>query len=362
MTDIISNSSKAPKVKYKNALRDEMMKTFSRFFQSGDSYDDLGTPNISNPGEPVIDLKKHLEQLSQPASCSFDQKDGYDNEFENLTRYENTLQRQTGMFKSARQSKNSKKNKYSKVLPNEKTRVKLQTTEKHEEDYINANLIDLEGVKQKYIATQAPITETFVDFWRMVLEYRCRVIVMLTETDEDTPDECNFLGKSKADRYWPLLGETIIYGHVEIETISQTRVKDINQLEFILRDLNHKNSRRIYFYQYLGWPDMGCPKCSKSLNYIMQQMSRIEKRLGDEMGPTVVHCSAGIGRTGTFIAIHAMLQQMKLNQKQEFNFDIFNTVKQLKQQRVGMIQKKEQYVFTYQTIFEYSKLMGWKFE
>ena len=82
MTEILSNSSKAPKVKYKNALRDEMMKTFSRFFQSGESYDDLGSPNSVNPGEPVIDLKKHIETLSQPTPNSFDQKDGYDNEFE----------------------------------------------------------------------------------------------------------------------------------------------------------------------------------------------------------------------------------------------------------------------------------------
>ena len=94
----------------------------------------------------------------------------------------------------------------------------------------------------------------------------------------------------------------------------------------------------------------------------MKQIERIEKRLNEDIGPAVVHCSAGIGRTGTFIAIHAMLEQMKENKKKEFNFDVYNVVKQLKQQRVGMIQKKEQYVFTYQTIYEYSQSLGWKFE
>jgi hypothetical protein len=81
MTEILP-SSKAPKVKYKNQLRDEMMKTFSRFFQSGESYDDLGSPSSTNPGDPVIDIKKHIEQLSQPAPNSFDQKDGFDTEFD----------------------------------------------------------------------------------------------------------------------------------------------------------------------------------------------------------------------------------------------------------------------------------------
>jgi protein tyrosine phosphatase len=79
-------------------------------------------------------------------------------------------------------------------LLDEKTRVKLSTNEKHQEDYINANIIDLEGVKQKYIATQAPFSETFVDFWRMILEFRIKIIIMLTETEEDSPDEA-FLGK-----------------------------------------------------------------------------------------------------------------------------------------------------------------------
>jgi protein tyrosine phosphatase len=210
------------------------------------------------------------------------------------------------MFKSGRSTKNSKKNKYSKVLPSnklvshfldEKTRVKLQTSEKHQEDYINANIIDLEGVKQKYIATQAPFSETFVDFWRMILEFRIKIIVMLTETDEDSPDEA-FLGKvsfsfefnkkkSKADRYWPLLGESKVFGNVQVETISQELIRDVNQFEFLVTDLQKNNKRKVYLYQYLGWPDMGTPKSTKSLNFIMKQISKKEE---ENLSPVVVHC------------------------------------------------------------------------
>jgi len=237
------------------------------------------------------------------------------------------------------------------------------STNNNSEDYINANFIPSHKTYQinyKYIATQAPIPETFADFWRMVFENRSKVIVMLTEAEEEGED--SFLSQIKAHRYWPQVGLEQRYGNIQVETISQQVISDILYQEFILKDLETNNDHKVYFFQYLGWPDMGVPKNTKGIHYIMEKIDEIFEK-NNQMGPIIVHCSAGVGRTGTFITIQIILEQLKkrkrLNcQKDQFNFDVYNTVKDLKTCRIGMVQKKEQYTFCYQAILEEAESMN----
>lgn len=382
---------------------------------------------------------------------------------------ENKLQRESNIFKTARLLKNYKKNKYCKVLPNEKSRVRLSVSSKDDDDYINANFIPartLFSIQYSYIATQAPLPETFGDFWRMVIDYRCRVIVMLTETSsiEDSTciggsfstsnsssatcnnggdldgdcriGECSFLSMYKAHRYWPKLGEKEKYGkNIVVETISHKIFEDVVEFEFLVSSNNPSNNntsnntsdstvynnhqRRIHLFQYIGWPDMCTPKNSSSLMYIMNRIDKLQEKM-KKIGPLCCHCSAGIGRTGSFVAIHIIREQMKTFLKEKFSkltnnlkhhqelslpltsscnscamtqpltscsslsssavsslagtnttsstnhncntgnfqFDVYNVVKLLKQHRIGMIQKKEQYVFVYQTVLEEARKLG----
>jgi protein-tyrosine phosphatase len=356
MTSFMSSTTtKAPKVNYKKQLRSEMMKSFNRFFSSS-SPDNFDTTIKKLPGEePVYDLKEHMTKLSTNSECS-PETDGYDEEFEALTKFENSLARESNMFKSARLSKNSKKNKFSKVLPNEKTRVIL-STKSSENDYINANLINaskLFGIKYRYIAAQAPISETYNDFWRMIFEQKSKIILMLAETEEEG-DEA-FASQSKCSRYWPLVGQDQKFGSFTVETVSQQFVNDIMIQEIQIYDAD-QNCHKVFMFQYVGWPDMSKPGETVSLHFLFERFEAIWAR-NSSMGPIVVHCSAGIGRTGTFITIHILLEQLKNLHKDNgtlFNYDVFNTVKELKTVRIGMVQRKEQYIFCYQALLDESE-------
>lgn len=182
---------------------------------------------------------------------------------------------------------------------------------------------------------------------------------MLTDNEEEGED--TFLSQSKAHRYWPKLGQEQKYGNLIVETISHQVIGDIITQEFIIKDLDSNNEQKVYFFQYLGWPDMGVPKNTKGLSYIMEKIDEIYEN-EKFTSPIVVHCSAGIGRTGTFITIQIVLEQLKNKKKNsqngKFNFDIYNTVKDLKSSRIGMVQKKEQYVFCYQAILDEAEKMN----
>jgi len=344
-TQYMSTTTKMPKVTYKKQLRTEMMKSFNRFFSSS-SPEIVDGAKSKNPGEdPIHDLRSHMQELSEPTSNS-QEKDGYDLEFDSLTKFENTLSRESNMFKSARLTKNSKKNKFSKVLPNEKTRVVLGR-----DDYINANHISTHknfSIPYRYIATQAPISETVADFWRMVYENKSKVIVMLAEIEEE---EESFGSASRCIRYWPQLGTEQMYGNLLVESTCHLVVNDVVIQEFMITDQDG-NQFKTNFLQYLGWPDMGVPKNSQSLHDLFEKIDEIYAE-HHGMGPIIVHCSAGIGRTGTFIAIQTIREQLKkVKDKSRFNYDIYNTVKELKAARIGMVQRKEQYMFCYQAVLD----------
>jgi len=281
---------------------------------------------------------------------------------------------------------NKKKNRYGDVLPLKGTVVKLNRIGTDiSTEYINANYIqDIERdgnpPPQKYICTQAPLLNTFTDFWRMTWDNNVVLIVMLTNLIERN--------KPKADVYWPktvnsigrygnicvkLVKEklrsqsiTIRYFDVWFEEIQSENSEDVmssdinseeevtiipetntssNSEETPMEDIDNLNKRRIVQVHITEWPDFGVPNSTDIMKELINEVDVRKKGVDD---PIIVHCSAGVGRTGTFIAIHMCLQRHKI----EKNYDIKETVINLRKQRIGMVQSLDQYMFVHQVVSE----------
>jgi len=290
----------------------------------------------------------------------------------------------------ARNPSNKKKNRYGDVLPLKGTVVKLNRVEEDiTSEYINANFVqdvEREGMPtpQKYICTQAPLPFTFIDFWRMVWDYNVHLILMLTGLIERK--------KSKADIYWPrTINSMGRYGNICVKLVKEKlrsqyitiRYFDVWYEEIVINEnsedaqtssdvhseeeksnhsennftpensedlspmeeIENKNSRRIIQIHISEWPDFGVPNSTEIMKELINE---VDIRKKTENDPIIVHCSAGVGRTGTFCAIHMCLQRFKIEQ----NYDIKETVINLRKQRIGMVQSLEQYMFVHQVVSE----------
>ncbi|KAJ3298613.1 hypothetical protein HK104_010534 [Borealophlyctis nickersoniae] len=207
------------------------------------------------------------------------------------------------------------KNRYNNIWPYNRNRVKLDRTPHStspDTDYINASHVDVvvpHNTVRRYIATQGPIPSTFADFYRMVWEQRARIIVMVTKEEERSRTQCH--------RYWPSnVGERMDLGDIVVENCGEVYVPEVPAT---LRTLGVEvggEVRKVVQVQYLGWPDYGVPSDPESLLHLHELVERVRVRVagGVErvkfMGPVVVHCSAGCGRTGTFIAVNAALARI----------------------------------------------------
>lgn len=222
------------------------------------------------------------------------------------------------------------KNRYMNILPWDQSRVKLIPTDDEEgSDYINANYLPGENHQREFIAAQGPLPGTVDDFWRMVWENRVCVMVMLTQ--------CVEKGKTKCERYWPDEGVQTIYGDLVVQVRSQSVLPD-----YIIRVIDIKlgnQSRMIKHFHFMRWPDHGCPeRTSMLLNFVSSVRAHMPH---SGAGPTLVHCSAGVGRTGTFIALDRLLLQIR----QKTQVDIFNLVFEMREHRMQMVQTENQYVY-----------------
>nr|XP_039255677.1 receptor-type tyrosine-protein phosphatase epsilon-like [Styela clava] len=231
------------------------------------------------------------------------------------------------------------KNRYKNILPYDNTRVKLSGN--GDVSYINACYIQGFNEPRKFIATQGPLPNTVDDFWRMIVEQRCNVIVMLTK--------CFEKGKKKCEKYWPEQGETKQYGKVVVHNIAEAVFGS-----YINRTLRVKNGQKseeiVQHYQLLKWPDHGVPMTTSSF---FRTYSAVSECMERSTGPTVVHCSAGAGRTGTFIAYdYLSAERERLNR-----VDVYNCVINMRQQRVDMVQNCDQYIFIHKLLLE-SYLLG----
>lgn len=237
-----------------------------------------------------------------------------------------------------------RKNRYKTILPNTHSRVILKSED--EEDflstYINANYLKgYDGEEQAYIATQGPTVNTVGDFWRMVWQERCPIIVMITNLEEKN---------EKCAEYWP--EDSVTHEDIEITVVSVTQEDDYSLRVFTLKYEGEERSLRQYWYT--SWPDQKTPDKAPPLLELVQEVERAREEAPPSSGPTIVHCSAGIGRTGCFIATSILCKQLRT----EGVVDILRATCQLRLDRGGMIQTCEQYQFVHHVLSLYEKQLS----
>lgn len=240
-------------------------------------------------------------------------------------------------------------NRYIDVLPYDKSRIKLTRT--GDIDYINANLVTVPKAARQYILTQGPLPETVSHFWSMVWEQKSTVIVMLNRCVELE----NFV---KCEQYWPeSVGGRFEYPNVELNvTLTDAEEKKHFTIRhLLLEDEKTEKSREILQFQYKAWPDHGQPNSPTSF---LRLLTAIRKSGGlDKMDePTIVHCSAGIGRSGTFCLIDSVLSMVE-NQGSTEGIEISNTLIEMRDYRMGLIQSPVQLKFAYMSIIYGIKIL-----
>uniref|UniRef100_A0A182QF65 protein-tyrosine-phosphatase n=1 Tax=Anopheles farauti TaxID=69004 RepID=A0A182QF65_9DIPT len=205
---------------------------------------------------------------------------------------------------------------------------------------------DEKDLFKTYIATQGCLTNTIQDFWNMIWQENTRVIVMTTKEMER--------GKKKCEKYWPDPQQCKEWGHARVRCLSETSTADYTLREFLL-SWRGQDDRKIYQYHFQVWPDHGVPGDPGCVLNFLQDVNTRQAQLqleGVMPGPICVHCSAGIGRTGTFIVIDMILDQI-LRQGHECEIDIQRTIQMVRSQRSGMVQTEAQYKFVYFAVQHY---------
>eukprot|EP00028_Trichosphaerium_sp_Am-I-7-wt_P012171 CAMPEP_0168525440 /NCGR_PEP_ID=MMETSP0405-20121227/11292_1 /TAXON_ID=498012 /ORGANISM="Trichosphaerium sp, Strain Am-I-7 wt" /LENGTH=361 /DNA_ID=CAMNT_0008547929 /DNA_START=125 /DNA_END=1210 /DNA_ORIENTATION=+ len=301
-------------------------------------------------GEDISDLREHVKFLYE-ATPMAPEYNGFDVEF-------NFIERRTGQedfeknYTTANLEVNRNKNRYTNVLPPEDTRVSLDMLQSQEgTDYINANFIAGDVSAREFISTQGPLPNTVCDFWRMIWEHKSTVIVMLTKETEN--------GREKCHRYWPEKRETLVFDSIRVQSISEDTNKPyLVERRLVISHVDEPEVRRdVWHLQYTAWPDHGLPSDTSTFLSLIAMVDDWNQG----KAPIAVHCSAGIGRTGTFCTVHNTIHQLRRIEAERGEVPLMNIVKavlDLRDQRPGMVQTKDQYKFCYLAVLdEYNKIV-----
>ncbi|KAM8771977.1 tyrosine-protein phosphatase non-receptor type 9 [Acanthopagrus schlegelii] len=265
-----------------------------------------------------------------------------------------------GTFDYSKKLSNQIKNRYSDVLCLDQSRVRLcQLCDDEDEttDYINASFMDGYKRGNAYIATQGPLPKTFGDFWRMVWEQMVLIIVMTTRVVER--------GRVKCGQYWPLEeGRTEQHGYFLVRNTHIQVFQDFKLSHLELYNTQSGETREVCHYLYVSWPDFGVPKSASAMldfrEHVLQRREAAVQSLGSSWTgppggpPVVVHCSAGIGRTGTFCTLDICLSRLE----DIGTVDVRQTVRRMRTQRAFSIQTWDQYYFCYTAVIEYAQRNG----
>ncbi|KAG9278231.1 receptor-type tyrosine-protein phosphatase S-like isoform X8 [Astyanax mexicanus] len=285
------------------------------------------TPGMmSHPPIPISELAEHTELLKANDNLRLSQE------------YESVDPGQQFTWEHSNLEVNKPKNRYANVIAYDHTRVILAPVDAGimGSDYINANYIDGYRKQNAYIATQGPLPETFGDFWRMVWEQRAASVVMMTKLEEKSRIKC--------DQYWPSRG-TDTYGLVQVTLLDTMELATFCVRTFSLHKSGCNERREVRQFQFTAWPDHGVPEYPTPF---LAFLRRVKACNPPDAGPVAVHCSAGVGRTGCFIVIDAMLERIR----HERTVDIYGHVTLMRSQRNYMVQTEDQYGFIHEALLE----------
>ncbi|KAH8338567.1 hypothetical protein KR059_009949 [Drosophila kikkawai] len=284
---------------------------------------------------PVNEFAKHV------ASLHADGDIGFSREYEAI---QNECISDDLPCEHSQHPENKRKNRYLNITAYDHSRVHLHPTpgQKKNLDYINANFIDGYQKGHAFIGTQGPLPDTFDCFWRMIWEQRVAIIVMITNLVER--------GRRKCDMYWPKDGvET--YGVIQVKLIEEEVMSTYTVRTLQIKHLKLKKKKQcnteklVYQYHYTNWPDHGTPDHPLPVLNFVKKSSAANPA---EAGPIVVHCSAGVGRTGTYIVLDAMLKQIQ----QKSIVNVFGFLRHIRAQRNFLVQTEEQYIFLHDALVE----------
>ncbi|KAK2150457.1 hypothetical protein LSH36_404g02011 [Paralvinella palmiformis] len=279
-----------------------------------------GSKQCSSP-VPVDQFLKHVITLMET-------KDGFKNEFIVII--------------VSTKDYNLEKNRFVNILAYDRTRVILDAEERTDyvniknvkNDYINANYVDGYKKKREFIASQGPLNTTIIDFWKLIWQNNVSKIVMVTNIIEK--------GRSKCAYYWPHEGSET-YGAIKV----RLEKEDIYP-EYVVRILEltkGKEKKTLLQFHFTAWPDEGAPTTGTSLLALQDLVKSTQST--NNNSPVLIHCSAGIGRTGTYIAVDYLKKQAA----EEGIIDILSCVDRMREDRINMVQslsllKKNAYIVT----------------
>lgn len=314
------------------------------------------TKRTFSNGHSVGALQQKIPQMTLEIQ-SYDSPPGVEKQYvvklEDLEHYVKSLSKSGGfkeqyeMLRSGphkpcsvgKKAENKNKNRYQDLLPYDDSRVVLQKLKNDpHSDYINASYVDGYEKGVRYICTQGPLENTIEDFWRMVWQEDVNVISMTANIIEN--------GKKKCEKYWP--DKVLKTGEIIVSFSSEMVFLDYTVRNFKLQKVGVSGHRIIRQYQYTAWPDHGVPSYPLSLVMMLKDMKQYQKA-EHKSTPWVLHCSAGVGRSGTVMVLDSAMEMSKVESK----IDVLGLLYKMRQQRINLIETVEQYTFVYRALVEY---------